>query len=103
MKTGSRPKQQVVEVEPVRVLGRGLRAHRGVHLPLRVLREGAGKTQVEVAAATKIDQGDISRLERRHDFDDCQIATLRRYVESLGGTLELTAAFGQKKIIISGF
>ena len=102
MKAVSRRKQQVIETEPVRVLGRGLRAQRGVHLPLRVLREGSGKTQVEVSGATKMDQGDISRLERRHDFDDCQVATLRRYVESLGGTLELTAVFGAKKIIISG-
>ena len=102
MKAGSRRKQQLVEVEPVRVLGRGLRAQRGVHLPLRVLREGAGRTQIDVSAATKIDQGDISRLERRHDFDDCQIATLRRYVEALGGTIEITAVFGTKKIIISG-
>lgn len=102
MKTGSRRKHDVLEVEPVRVLGRGLRAQRGVHLPLRVLREGAGKTQVEVSAATKIDQGDISRLERRQDFDDCQIATLRRYVEALGGTVEIAAVFGAKRIIISG-
>ena len=102
MKAGSRRKPHVVEAEPVRVLGRGLRAQRGVHLPLRVLREGAGKTQLDVSAATKIDQGDISRLERRHDFDECQIATLRRYVESLGGSLELTAVFGPKNIIIVG-
>src|SRR5258705_209744 len=49
MKAGSRRKQAMNEAEPVRVLGRGLRAQRGVHLPLRILREGAGKTQVEVA------------------------------------------------------
>ena len=102
MKASSRRKQPVVEVEPVRVLGRGLRAQRGVHLPLRVLREGAGKTQIEVSASAKIDQGDISRLERRQDFDDCQIATLRRYVESLGGSLELVAVFGVKRIAITG-
>ena len=101
MKASPRQKQQV-ENEPVRVLGRGLRAARGVHLPLRVLREGAGKTQVEVAAAGGMDQGDVSRLERRGDFDDCQISTLRRYVEAMGGTLELVAVFGTKKIGITG-
>ena len=36
------------EAEPVRVLGRGLRAQRGVHLTIRTLREAAGKTQAEV-------------------------------------------------------
>src|SRR5690606_864140 len=44
------------EIEPVRVLGRGLRAARGVHLTLRTLREAAGKTQVDVAKQSQIDQ-----------------------------------------------
>jgi hypothetical protein len=101
MKANSRRKQEA-EHEPVRVLGRGLRAQRGVRLPLRVVREGTGKTQVELASLSKMDQGDISRLERRADFDDCQVATLRRYIEALGGNLELTATFGSKKITISG-
>ncbi|MSP63458.1 MAG: hypothetical protein EXR72_24560 [Myxococcales bacterium] len=61
--------------EPVRVLGRGLRAHQGVHLPIRLIREATGKTQVGVAAAAGIDQADISRLERRPDFGECQVAT----------------------------
>lgn len=90
------------EVEPVRVLGRGLRAQRGVRLTMRALREGAGRTQVDVAQATQINQADISRLENRRDFDECQISTLRRYVEALGGQLELVAAFGEKKISLVG-
>ena len=94
-----RPKR---EVEPVRVLGRGLRAARGVHLTLRTLREAVGKTQVDVAKQSQIDQADISRLEARADFEDCQVATLRRYVEALGGALELVAQFGDKRIAISG-
>ena len=85
------------EIEPVRVLGRGLRGLRGVQMPIRVVREASGKTQVDIAAATGIDQGDISRLERRVDFA-CQVATLRRYIEAVGGKLELTAVFGNKKM-----
>ena len=88
------------EAEPVRVLGRGLRAQRGVRLPIRLVREATGKTQVEVATRSEIDQADISRLERRADFDECQVGTLRRYIEAIGGTLELTAAFGDKKITL---
>jgi len=90
------------EPEPVRVLGRGLRAARGVHLTLRTLREASGKTQIDVARGSQIDQGDVSRLEGREDFDDCLVATLRRYVEALGGTLDLVARFGDKKISIAG-
>jgi hypothetical protein len=90
------------DAEPVRVLGRGLRAQRGVHLTIRTLREAAGKTQTEVAESSKIDQADISRLESRENLAECQVSTLQRYVAALGGQLELVAAFGNKKIVLSG-
>ena len=90
------------ETDPVRVLGRGLRAQRGVRLTLRTLREAAGKTQVDVKEASGIDQGDISRLEARADFDDCQLETLQRYVAALGGHLDLVAVFGDKRIALAG-
>ena len=90
------------EGESVRVLGRGLRAQRGVHLTMRTLREAVGKTQIDVAAASQIDQADVSRLESREDFDDYQVSTLRRYLAALGGQLEIVGAFGNKKIVISG-
>lgn len=90
------------ETEPVRVLGRGLRAQRGVHLTLRTLREAAGKTQVDVTGASQMDQADISRLEGRETFDDCQVSTLQRYISALGGRLELVATFGDKKIVVAG-
>ena len=90
------------EAEPVRVLGRGLRAQRGVHLTLRTIREATGKTQVDVTGASQMDQADISRLEGRASFDDCVVSTLQRYVAALGGHLELVATFGDKKIILTG-
>jgi len=90
------------EAEPVRVLGRGLRAQRGVHLTLRTIREATGKTQVDVTGASQMDQADISRLEGRTSFDDCVVSTLKRYVSALGGQLELVATFGDKKIILAG-
>ena len=90
------------EAEPVRVLGRGLRAQRGVHLTLRTIREATGKTQVDVTRASQMDQADISRLEGRANFDDCVVSTLKRYVSALGGQLELVATFGDKKIILTG-
>ena len=88
--------------KPIRVLGRGLHARRGVRLTVRTIREATGKTQADVARAAQMDQADVSRLERRAEFDDCQIATLRRYIEALGGKLELVAAFDDKKIILAG-
>src|SRR2546425_12576666 len=96
------PRRGQSETASVRVLGRGLRAQRGVHLTMRTLREAAGKTQIDVAAASQINQADISRLESREDFDDYQVSTLRRYLAALGGRLEIVGAFGNKKIVISG-
>jgi len=49
-----------------------------------------------------MDQAEISRLESREDFDDCQVSTLQRYISALGGRLELVATFGEKKIILAG-
>jgi hypothetical protein len=91
-----------IQEEPVRVLGRGLRAQRGVHLTLRTLREAAGKTQVDVTGVSQMDQADISRLEGRESFDDCQVSTLQRYLSAIGGRLELVAAFGDKRIVVTG-
>ena len=91
-----------MQEEPVRVLGRGLRAQRGVHLTLRTLREAAGKTQVDVTGQAQMDQADISRLESRESFEDCQVSTLQRYLTAIGGQLELVAAFGDKRIVVTG-
>jgi hypothetical protein len=49
-----------------------------------------------------MDQSDVSRLEARRDFEDCLVSTLRRYVATLGGELELVAAFRDRKIILTG-
>jgi hypothetical protein len=54
---------------------------------------GKGKTQVELAAAAGMKQGDVSRLEGYTTFDTCLVSTLRRYVEALGGELSLVVSF----------
>lgn len=95
-------KRKASEEEPVRVLGRGLRAARGVRMTLRGVREASGRTQVAVAEESGMDQSDISRLENRTDFSECQVATLQRYVEALGGQLELVARFGEKRLTLVG-
>jgi hypothetical protein len=91
-----------LQEDPVRVLGRGLRAQRGVHLTLRTLREAAGKTQIDVTGVSQMDQADVSRLEGRESFGDCQVSTLQRYLSAIGGRLEIVAAFGDKKIVVTG-
>ena len=57
---------------------------------------------MEVTDTSGMDQGDVSRLEARASFGDCQVSTLERYLAAIGGRLELVATFGDKKIIITG-
>ena len=64
-------------------------------LNLAELRQAVGVTQVEAAEAAEMTQGELSRLERRPDH---LVSTLRRYVESLGGELEVTAVVGKKRV-----
>lgn len=64
-------------------------------LTLAELREASGKTQTELAALTEQTQGELSRFERR---DDRRISTLRRYVEALGGELEVVAIVNGKRV-----
>ncbi len=66
---------------------------------LRELRAMAGKNQVEVAAAPEKAQSEISKMERR---DDWLLSTLKRYLEALGGELEVVAKFGNTSIRLRG-
>lgn len=66
---------------------------------LKNIREAAGKTQAEVAEALKITQGQVSLTEQREDH---RLSTLRRYVEALGGELEVIANFGDRRIRLHG-
>ncbi len=53
---------------------------------LRELREIAGKAQLDIATALKIKQPSVSKIETQTDM---YLSTLRRYVEAVGGKLEL--------------
>lgn len=59
-------------------------------MALAQLRESLGLRQVEVAERLGVNQGGVSRLERREDL---YLSTLREYVVALGGELELLALF----------
>ena len=57
---------------------------------LRALRLAVEQTQQQVAEKLGVRQDNVSHMEKRNDM---LLSTLRRYVESLGGTLELVARF----------
>jgi len=69
-----------------------------LELSLADLRRELGVTQVEMASAANATQGQISSLENR---DDHLVSTLRRYVEALGGELEVVAVVGDKRVKLS--
>ncbi|MFZ5895095.1 MAG: helix-turn-helix domain-containing protein [Myxococcota bacterium] len=65
---------------------------------LKALRQELSLTQVEVGRALSMTQSELSRLESRSDH---LTSTLRRYVEALGGELEVTAVFGKRRVKLS--
>jgi transcriptional regulator with XRE-family HTH domain len=56
-----------------------------------------GFTQHQMAEAMGVTQATLSKIEGRNDH---LVSTIRKGVEALGGELELTATFGEKKIKI---
>jgi predicted XRE-type DNA-binding protein len=68
-----------------------------LEMELQELREMAGKTQGKVAKALGITQPQVSQFEHREDF---LLSTLKRYVEALGGELEVRATFGDRSVRI---
>ena len=67
---------------------------------LRRLREARERSQVEMAEKLHIKQSAVSKLERRTDM---YLSTLRRYIESMGGKLEIIARFPDHAVRITQF
>jgi predicted transcriptional regulator len=67
---------------------------------LREIREEQGVTQKELAERMALTQPTISALESG-DLDRSGLATLKSYVEALGGTIEVTATFGNRRLVLS--
>ena len=82
---------------------RKLRAQAGAELAIEMnlpeLRKALGKTQLDVASAAEMFQAKVSEFERR---DDHVLSVLRRYIEALGGELEVNAVFAQKRVRLKG-
>jgi predicted XRE-type DNA-binding protein len=57
-------------------------------------------TQVEIARRLGVGQPRISQIERGH-IDRTELSTLRAYVEALGGHLEVSATFGERRLRIA--
>jgi DNA-binding XRE family transcriptional regulator len=67
-------------------------------LPLQELRHARELTQATLAETMGCGQDEISKLERRTDV---LVSTLRRYVEAMGGRLDIVATFPDGEVRIS--
>jgi predicted XRE-type DNA-binding protein len=86
------------EREPARG-GSELEEQIRAHL-LADVRKDQQVTQVEIARRLGVGQPRISQLERG-DLDRAELSTLRAYVEALGGHLEVSATFGERRLRIA--
>ena len=84
-----------VDASSAAVVGRGLKKRR--RFDLQTLRVALGKTQVEIADAAGMKQGDVSRLEKRQDV---KLSTLARYASALGGVLEVTVTIDGRRYLL---
>ena len=65
-------------------------------LSLAELRKARSLTQDQLAADLHVGQASIAKLERRTDM---YLSTLRRFVEAMGGELEIVARFPDQPLV----
>jgi DNA-binding XRE family transcriptional regulator len=71
-----------------------VRAHR-----LADVRQEHGLTQTDLADRLHITQTAVSKIERG-ELARSELSTIRRYVEALGGKLEIIADFGDERLVL---
>ena len=69
-------------------------------LPLQELRQARALSQQELAEVLGLNQATVSKLERRTDM---YLSSLRRFVEAMGGQLEISANFPDGSVRIQLF
>ena len=66
-------------------------------MTLDELRKARSLSQEEMATTLDVGQPAVAKLEKRSDM---HVSNLRRYVEALGGTLEITALFPDARVVL---
>ena len=98
MSDGARTSQlrKAIDQDPVR-RARVDAIKRQMHqlLKLNELRRRFDMTQRQVAASMGVTQESVSQIERRNEI---LLSTLLKYVDALGGTLEVTAVVGDQRV-----
>src|SRR5580658_7771053 len=80
-------------------IARRVKAAAGV-MTLHQLREARNLTQVNLAKVLNVNQGAVSRMEKRTDM---YVSTLRSYIQAMGGQLQVKAIFPEGEVEIEQF
>ncbi|SRR6185312_1237405 len=100
--TGHRPFKELTkdfsDARKARVVSRVSTLKR--EMALHELRQARERSQQDLARELKVGQPAVAKLERRADM---YVSNLRRYIEALGGSLEITARFPEGSVNIVNF
>ncbi len=69
-------------------------------MDLAEVRRAFRLSQEEIAQALRIKQGSVAKIEKRTDMF---VSTLRRFIEAMGGELEIVARFADHSVKINNF
>ena len=69
-------------------------------MSLYQLREARKLTQVNLAQILNVNQGSVSKMEKRTDM---YVSTLRSFIQAMGGQLQIKAVFAEGEIEIEQF
>ena len=72
----------------------------GAVMTLHQLREARSLTQVNLAKVLQINQGAVSKMEKRADM---YVSTLRNFIQAMGGQLQVKAIFPEGEVQIDRF
>ncbi|MFE5774276.1 helix-turn-helix domain-containing protein [Brachybacterium sp. NPDC056505] len=67
---------------------------------LRELRRDAGLTQEQLAERIGVSQRQVSKIERG-DVENARVATIRRYLEAVGGDLAIEFVIGDTRVQVA--
>ena len=69
-------------------------------MPLAELRQARKFTQQQIAETLKIKQASVSKMESQTDM---YLSTIRKYIEAMGGELEIIARFPEGSVKVDNF
>lgn len=67
---------------------------------LNQLREARNLTQASLASVLGVNQGSVSKMEKRTDM---YVSTLRSFIQAMGGQLQIKAVFPEGEVEIEQF